>query len=110
MIRNVWFAPDVCGVLSDRDATLSVCMNTVTQYMIEETHRHGTLEDDVKVFDDAVCAITCEAIAHVNPHLRGLVGVIVNRKGATDYGDVEVRFTNSYLALIANNPGALLTH
>lgn len=110
MIRRVWFAPEVYGELSNREATFSVCLNSVTQYMIEEAQKHGNVNVDIEKFDDNICAITREAIASLDPHLRYIVGVVVRRDAPLSNADIEVRLSPSYQSLCANNPGINSLH
>lgn len=110
MIRTVWLAPDVVRSLTNRDATLSVCRNSVTQYMIHfSKHCHGSLPN-LNKFDHDVCAVVLEAIAGDNPHLRNLLNATVNRNALSPYGDVVIRFNVNTGTLIESNPGARRLH
>lgn len=110
MIRRVWFAQDVCKEMKDRDATLSICMNSVTQFMQVEARRHGNLHVDIKNFDKTICRITKEAIASLDPHLRSVLGIFVRRTKEFDYGDVEVHLSVNYKVCLESNPGVSRIH
>lgn len=106
MIRLVWLAPDVVRLLNNREETINLCRESVTQYMIDYAKTHDTTDEDVSRFDHNVCAVAVETIASSNPHLRHLLDARVTRHDCNPYGDVVIRFTVNMSALIRSNPGA----
>ena len=105
---NVWFAPDVLEKVQDKRATMNTCENCVVQYVQDETRRHGRINGSARVREQ-LCDIIQEAIATLDPHLRGLLG-ITYRQSAKESVTLEVRMSSVLYHLVEINPGAARHH
>jgi hypothetical protein len=110
MIGKFWFAPDIYSEFKDQTGTMNFCLNCVTEYLQDESKKHGYVTVDTQRFDADICSIVREALSSMHPHLRSIIGVTVLRTENRMTADVEVRFAKSYYTVVANNPGVALYH
>jgi hypothetical protein len=105
---TVWFAADVLDKFKDRNATMRTCENCIAQYVQAECKRSGRVEASSRVLNQ-LCEIVSEAIADLDPHLRGLLNLTF--KTLPDAVTVEVRMSSRFrYYLTDSNPGLLRLH
>lgn len=106
---TVWFAPDVLDKFRDRNATLRTCENCIVQYCQAECKRKGQVDGSSRTRDQ-LCEIVSEAIAELDPHLRGLLDLTVRMPDPQSVA-VEVRMSSRFrFVLSETNPGLLRLH
>lgn len=106
---TVWFAADVLDKFKDRSSTMRTCENCLAQYCQAESKRKGVVAASPRLYSQ-LCEIVGEAIAELDPHLRGLLDLTC-RQLTPGTVAVEVRMSSrfNFYQSVAN-PGLLRLH
>jgi hypothetical protein len=106
---TVWFAADVLDKFRDRNATMRTCENCIAQYVQVECKREGKVQASRRL-QKQLCEIVCEAIAELDPHLRGLLDLTYKRLNEETVA-VEVRMSSRFRYYQTEaNPGLMRLH
>lgn len=106
---TVWFAADVLEKFKDRNATMRTCENCIAQYVQAECKRYGEVVAGPRL-DKQLCEVVSEAIADLDPHLRGLLDLTTKHLTPGTVA-VEVRMSSRFrFYQTDSNPGLLRLH